>query len=407
MEVIIIGAGASGMMAAVAAADMGACVTVLEHNEDVGKKLKRTGNGRCNLGNRDLRVDCYHSYDSELLDDFFMQFDTDDTVRTFRSLGLLVKEEGGYLYPVCEQASTVVDVFATSLKNYGVDVITGVNIESVTKTFVDKFEVKTATRTYTCDRVILACGSYAGIDKKDRIDSSKDGYSLAYSLGHTVLPVKPALTSIKCSDDFFKDIAGVRTDAVITLLQDGHIAGSEYGQLQFTDYGLSGIPAFQLSHYVAADPEHEYEMMIDLMPGVDEDEYISLMQSRMFSQQDSTVEEFFLGTINSKLCSLLIRLADLNPLDKIEEGNEDKLITAISMMRCLKVKITGTKDFAHSQCCSGGVMLREIDRNCMSIKTPGLYICGEMLDVDGICGGYNLQWAWTSGYIAGRNAATY
>ena len=407
MEVLIIGGGASGMMASIAAASMGASVTIYEHNDILGKKLRTTGNGRCNLGNMNLKDEFYYSPDRDMLSDFFIQFDEDDTIRTFRSLGLIIKDENGYMYPACEQAKVVADVLETQLRSYGVNVCTSVDIDDIKKNDDNSFTVTTDGRSFKFDKVVLACGSYAGIAKKDRIASDKDGYALAYSFGHTIMPVKPALTAIKCDNDFLDRISGVRADVLITLVKNGTTVATEYGQLQMTDYGVSGIPAFQLSHYVGADKEGGYELLIDFMPGVDDDDYIAMMQSRIFAFQGYTIEQFFLGTLNTKLCDLIIDLAGLNRTDMVDEETEDDLITALGIVRCLKLNVTGVKDFSFAQVCSGGVPLNEIDRNCMSVKTPGLYICGEMLDVDGMCGGYNLQWAWTSGYIAGRAAGCY
>lgn len=406
MEVLVIGGGASGMMAAISAASMGAYVTVYEKEADCGKKLLRTGNGRCNLGNKELRTDYYHSYDNELLDNYFNKFDEDDTIRTFRSLGLIIKEIGGYFYPFCEQASVVRDVLRDNMLSYDIKLHTDTTVTKIVKQGPDRFLVTTKDGTKEFDRVILACGSYAGLDKKDRISGEYDGYSLAYNLGHTIVPVKPALTALKTSDDIIKIASGVRCEALITLTKDGAYVGSEYGELQIADYGLSGIPVFQLSHYVGADSDGKYELKIDFMPGMNEDDYISLMQGRMLQYQGMSVSQFLLGTINTKLIDMLLRVAKLDPEDKICDETEDKVITLVGLIRCFTVSVKGTRDYAHAQVCSGGVPLREIDDNCASIKTPGLYICGEMLDVDGACGGYNLQWAWTTGYIAGRAAAS-
>ena len=405
MEVLVIGGGASGMMAALSAASMGAYVTVYEKENVLGRKLLRTGNGKCNLGNRELRTDYYHSYDNELLDGYFAKFDEDDTIRTFRSLGLIVKESHGLFYPFCEQASVVRDVLEDNMKGYDITVRTGVEVESVVKKNPDSFIVTAGGSSKEFDRVILACGSYAGIEKKDRIKSDHDGYALAYSLGHTVLPVKPSLTALTIKEDILSEISGVRCEALVNLIKDGAYIGSEYGELQIADYGMSGIPVFQLSHYVGADTDGTYELKIDLMPGMNEDEYISLMQSRMLQFQGATVREFMQGTINSKLSSLLIRQAGLSEDDIVSDETEDAIITLVGLIRCFTVTVKGTRDFVHAQCCSGGVPLREVDDDLASVKTPGLYLCGEMLDVDGACGGYNLQWAWTSGYIAGRHAA--
>ncbi len=406
MEVLVIGGGASGMMAAISAASMGAYVTVYEKEEVPGRKLLRTGNGRCNLGNKELRTDYYHSYDNELIDNYFAKFDEDDTIRTFRSLGLIIKDIGGYFYPFCEQAAVVRDVLKDNMLSYDIKLHTDTVVTKIEKIRADKFLVTTKDNSKEFDRVILACGSYAGLDKKDRIPGEYDGYSLAYSLGHTIIPVKPALTGLKTSDDIVKIASGVRCEALITLTKDGSYVGSEYGELQIADYGLSGIPVLQLSHYVGADPEGNYELKIDFMPGMNEDDYISLMQGRMLQYQGMSVSQFLLGTINMKLIELLLKYSELDPEDKICDETEDKVITLVGLIRCFTVKIKGTRDYTHAQVCSGGVPLREIDDNCASVKTPGLYICGEMLDVDGACGGYNLQWAWTSGYIAGRAAAS-
>ncbi|MCR4755477.1 MAG: aminoacetone oxidase family FAD-binding enzyme [Lachnospiraceae bacterium] len=406
MEVLVIGGGASGMMAAISAASMGAYVTVYEKEEVPGRKLLRTGNGRCNLGNKELRTDYFHSYDNELIDNYFAKFDEDDTIRTFRSLGLIIKDIGGYFYPFCEQAAVVRDVLKDNMLSYDIKLHTDTVVTKIEKIRADKFLVTTKDNSKEFDRVILACGSYAGLDKKDRIPGEYDGYSLAYSLGHTIIPVKPALTGLKTSDDIVKIASGVRCEALITLTNDGSYVGSEYGELQIADYGLSGIPVLQLSHYVGADPEGNYELKIDFMPGMNEDDYISLMQGRMLQYQGMCVSQFLLGTINMKLIELLLKYAELDPEDKICDETEDKVITLVGLIRCFTVKIKGTRDYTHAQVCSGGVPLREIDDNCASVKTTGLYICGEMLDVDGACGGYNLQWAWTSGYIAGRAAAS-
>lgn len=407
MEVLIIGGGAAGMMAAVSAASMGAYVTVFEKEDMLGKKLLRTGNGRCNLSNRDLRTDFYHSNDNELLDNYFSKFDEDDTVRTFRSLGLIIKESGGYMYPFCEQAKVVRDVLLNALSSYNVNIEYGTVADKIVKRGTDNFEVTVKDRVRTFNRIILACGSYAGIEKKDRMSSDRDGYSLAYSLGHTIIPVKPALCGLSCHGDFWRDISGVRTDAMVTLISDGALMGSEYGELQFTDTGLSGIPIMQLSHYVGAFPDMKHSLQIDLLPGMNEDEYISLMQGRMLQFAGSSVDTFMKGTLNSKLCEYLIKTAGLEPEDEVCDATEDRIIDLVGMIRCFNVSVRGTRDFTHAQCCSGGVPLREIDDDCRSVKTPGLYICGEMLDVDGACGGYNLQWAWTTGYIAGRAAGCY
>ena len=404
MNVLVIGGGASGMMAAISAASQGASVTIYEHKNELGKKILVTGNGKCNLTNRELRLDQYNSSDEYLLNNYFTQFDSEDTIATFRSFGLVVKDRNGYIYPACEQASVVRDILALQLHDYEVEVYTGMNVKSVSKTNKG-FDVEANGRVKSFDRVILACGSYAGLRKTERIPSDIDGYSLAYHLGHKIIPVKPALTQIVCKEDFFREISGVRCECLVTLTCDSHLVGAEYGELQITEYGVSGIPVFQLSRHVAAGTG-DYGIIIDFMPGVNDEEFIQMMQTRILSYQGATVGDFFLGILNNKLNSLFIKLANLDPDTIIDDSTSDDLITAVSLIKCLKLQVKGTKSFENAQCCSGGVPLSEIDDNCQSVVCPDLYLAGEMLDVDGKCGGYNLQWAWTTGYIAGKAAGT-
>lgn len=404
MNVLIIGGGASGMMAAISAATQGANVTIYEHNNVLGKKILSTGNGKCNLTNRDLRLDKYNSCNKDLLNNYFSQYDSEDSISTFKSFGLFLKEKNGYIYPACEQSSVVRDILLAQLNDYEITVKTEVVVESIEKINTG-FNVTANGILKYFDNVVLACGSYAGLRKTERISSDIDGYSLAYHLGHSIIPVKPALTQIICKEDFFKEISGVRCECNLILTRDENLVDAEHGELQITEFGVSGIPAFQLSRHINAS-KGNYELIIDFMPSVNEEDFISMMKTRIISYYGSSVSNFFLGIINSKLCSLLIRLGKFTPDEIINDSNTDSLIEAVSLIKGLKLQVKGTKSFENAQCCSGGVPLNELDNNCQSLKCPGLYIAGEMIDVDGKCGGYNLQWAWTTGYIAGKAAGT-
>lgn len=406
MEVLVIGGGASGMFAAITAAAQGADVTLYEHNSVLGKKILVTGNGKCNLGNRNLGIDCYNSSDIELLNQYFSQFDEEDTISTMMALGLMIKERNGYLYPVSDQAASVRDLLELQLKAYGVKIYTDTLADGIKKDAHGKFLVHSGGCEKSFDRVILSCGSYAGLRRTERVPGDIDGYSLAYHLGHSIVPVKPALVQVICKEDYFKKISGVRCECLIQLMSNGALIGSEYGELQITETGLSGIPVFQLSRHISANPDRDYDFVIDLMPGMQEEEFILMMQKRILAYQGTLIKEFFLGMLNSKLCDLLMEMAGLDPEDIVDEETENKLITAISLIKCWRVRAKNTKSFEHAQCCSGGVPVSEISDDCQSVKCPGLYITGEMLDVDGKCGGYNLQWAWTTGYIAGKAAGT-
>lgn len=405
MDILIVGGGASGMFAAISAASNGANVTIYEHNSILGKKILQTGNGKCNLTNKDFRIDYYNSNNLDLINNYFTQFDEDDAITTFKSFGLILKEKNGYIYPLCEQASVVRDILELQVKEYNVTIKTDILVESIRQNSDGGYTVISNIGEHSFDKVILACGSYAGLRKTERIPSNIDGYSLAYHLGHSIVPVKPALTQLICKEDFFKQISGVRSECMISLICNGSCVGTEYGELQITEYGISGIPVFQLSRIVGANSDKNFQALIDFMPSVNEEDFITLMQDRILIYQGATAKEFFLGILNNKISDLLINLAGLSQDSIIDDSNEDAIILATSLIKCFTVNIKGTKSFENAQACSGGIPLSEVDDSCQSIKRSGLYIIGEMLDVDGKCGGYNLQWAWTTGYIAGRAAA--
>ena len=403
MKVLVVGGGASGMMAAINASIYGAEVTLYERNSSLGKKILATGNGKCNITNLDLSYDNYFSEDKDEIATYFNQFDNEATISLFKSFGLLLKNKGVYVYPASEQASTVRDVLELRLLEHKVKVVLGITINSITKQD-SIFVVNTDNGTDTFDRVILACGSYAGLRKNDRISSDKDGYSLAYHLGHSIIPVKPALTQLVCEADYLKDIAGVRCEGKINLLKNDIDIASDYGELQFTEYGISGIPTFQISRYVARDIKSIYKVSIDLLPNMEKENLQELLQSRILVYMGAKVGDYFLGLFNSKINSLIIKLLGLTENDLITDDNKCTLMNSADIIKGLIINIKSAKSFENAQCCSGGVPLSELDDKLQSKKCSGLYIIGEMVDVDGKCGGYNLQWAWTTGYIAGKSA---
>ncbi len=399
-KILIIGGGASGMMAAIGASKNGAKVTIYEYRQELGKKILATGNGKCNLSNRHLDVSCYNSSDADKISEYLRKFDSEDSISLFKSFGLLIKDKNGYLYPAGEQAVTVRDILVSQLRNRNVEIVTEILVEEINKKD-NKFSVRTNKGTGEFDNIILACGSYGGIRKNDRVPGNVDGYSLAYHFGHSIIPIKPALTQLVCKEEYFKDIAGVRTECFISLLRDNTVIAEEFGEMQITDFGVSGIPIFQLSRHVSADANGSYSLLIDLIPGIMLEDFELFIRSRLLAYQGMSVEEFFLGLLNNKLNSLFIKLNGLEPGDLITEENREKVFKALHMIKEWRIEVKKTKGFENAQCCSGGIPLSEIDLDCQSLKVPGLYITGEMLDVDGKCGGYNLQWAWTTGYIAG------
>lgn len=400
----VIGGGAAGMTAAIVAAEQGAKVTILEANDRLGKKILTTGNGKCNLGNEKFGPEEYYTGEPALLERLLGRFSTDDTVDFFQRLGLLVKSRNGGLYPVSEQASSVLDVLRFEVSALGVEVVTGCRAERIERDEGSgRIQVQGAEKEFSFDSVILACGGRAA----PKTGSDGSGYRLAERLGHSLIPTVPALVQLKCREDFFKSIAGVRTEAELTMMEKGECTVRERGELQLTDYGISGIPVFQMSRQVNYRllEEREVEIVIDFLPDYPPDAYERLYIGRMLLQGQRTVEEFFAGMLNKKLMLLFIRLAGLKPTEEIDSADREKVKRVFELCRKFTVYVTGHNGYENAQVCAGGVPLSEVTERLESVKTPGVYFAGELLDVDGRCGGYNLQWAWTSGWLAGMAAA--
>lgn len=403
MKIGIIGAGASGMMAAITAADYGARVTLFEKNDRVGKKILATGNGKCNISNMEFHMDKYYCDDKNKLQRIFNVFSVTDTCKFFEKNGMLVCNKNGYLYPYSQQASTVLDVFRKMLMEREIQVETECEVTSVIYR-KDKYSflIKANGRKWEFDKLIIACGGPASLRKKEGMT----GFSIAKSLGHTIHKVVPGLVQLRTDETYFKTVAGVRCKAQIQLLVNHEKIVEEQGELQFTDYGLSGIPVFQFSREAAyATEAGKYvEASINFYPDMDKNTYEQWVNIRYETYKELTLEEFLLGTVNKKINQALIKKAGYKPGDLVSDIGFSKMKDFMMMYRQLKVHIVTVNSMENAQICAGGINFSEISTNMESLKCKGLYFAGEMIDVDGKCGGYNLQWAWTSGYIAGKNA---
>ena len=377
-------------------------MTILERNDRPGKKILATGNGKCNLGNQKLAVSEYYtSGDPGFVAECLERFGTKQTIRFFEELGLGVKDKNGYLYPACEQASAVLDVLRYEAAALGVRLITECRVRRIeADRGSGKILVWGDDDRYSFDSLVLACGGRAA----PKTGSDGNGFFLAGQLGHSMVPVVPALVQLRCREDFFKSVAGVRAEAVVRLLtQLGEF--SERGELQLTDYGLSGIPTFQVSRYaaVALHRRRKVTARINFLPALSEDEARSMFRERFKIMARRNCGQFMNGLLNSKLSDVLLELAGI-PRSKaaqaLSEGERERLF---QMMTAYETHIVAVNPFENAQVCSGGVDVKQVRRETLESKlVKGLYFCGEILDVDGICGGYNLQWAFSSGAVAGR-----
>ncbi|MDL2300746.1 aminoacetone oxidase family FAD-binding enzyme [Lachnospiraceae bacterium OttesenSCG-928-D06] len=404
--IAVIGGGASGMMAAIAAAEKGAQVTIYEGQDRIGKKILVTGSGRCNLGNKDLSISHYHSSDKALLEQCLLIFGTEESISFFNHLGLLIKEKNGYLYPFSEQAAVVLDVLRIRLSALSVNILTNHQISHVKKEKNNKFtllnrENKTIGQGF--DRVIVTCGGKAA----PKTGSDGRGYIIAKELNHSIKKVVPALVPLICEENYCKAIAGVRAEARITVYDGKQKIACESGELQLVEYGISGIPIFQLSGQInyALLKTNKLAAHIDFLPFMEEEDFMRMIQQKKEHIDNRSVEAFFTGMIHKKLIALFLKIAGLKANESIKRVPEKKIKEVYHLCKDFTLHIIGSKSFDNAQVCAGGVMLKEVFPTMESKKQSGLFFAGEILDVDGRCGGYNLQWAWSSGYIAGVNAA--
>lgn len=401
-NVAVIGGGASGMMAAIAAARAGASVVIFEKNDRVGKKILATGNGKCNFSNRCMGAEYYYGSGSVRMADCLKKFGTEETVHFFERLGMRIKDRNGYLYPESGQAATVLDLLRRELERLQIEVRTGSRAECIRRKG-KKLEVLAGGSSSHWDAVIIACGGKAA----PKTGSTGDGYALAKKLGHTICEPVPALASLLCEGDFWKGIAGVRCEAEIELLVDGKAVQTQNGELQLTDYGVSGIPVFQLSREAAyaLRAHRSVSIRIDFMNGFSEEAYRRFWRER-FDRTDprQTMEDFMLGMLHKKLIFMLLKKAGIRADESCGGVSAKKREELQRLCRKFTVKVQAANSFEQAQVTAGGVLFSEVSQELESLLQPDVFFAGEVLDVDGICGGYNLQWAWTSGRIAGEAA---
>ena len=391
-KVAVIGGGAAGIVAAIEAADHGADVTIFERNDRIGKKILATGNGKCNLSNMKMEPACFHTMDKEKLEACLNIFGVEDTLKFFEKLGLMIKNKNDYLYPASEQAAVVLDVLRIGVQRRKIRVKTECKVTEVrvlkkegpnNKRSSDSFSVSFGKEKEYFDKVILACGSKAA----PKTGSDGIGYELAKNLGHNIIKVVPSLVQLKCSDGFCKSLAGIRAEACVHICEDGREICREVGEVQLTDYGISGIPVFQLSAQVnrkLLEKKHGViTAVIDFMPGMSKESFLEFRNNRTKQMDGVNVEEFFTGMLNKKLMMLFIKQAGLNPSAKAASVPKKQLETVFEFCRGLVFHITGNNGFENAQVCAGGVDLREVTYDLESKKVPGLFFAGEILDVDG------------------------
>lgn len=401
-HVAIIGAGASGLVCAIIAARKGHSVTLFEKNSKVGRKILATGNGRCNITNQSVSLSRYHGEAIHLLKDVFKRFDTTTCKTFFRSLGLEMREgEEGRLYPMSHQASSVVDLLVHEARSLNVVFHLDAEVQDITCN-EGQFVLHVKEQTHFFDACVIATGSLA----MPTLGSSGSGYVFAKKLGHAIIEPCASLVQLTSNEAHLKEVSGVKIDTNVTLFRNNQKVQSVLGDVLFTNYGLSGSAILDVSRIVskASLNGDSIYVLLDLMPAFSQEALQTLLQKRLSIASGKSLALWLEGLIPKKLAHFIVLHTHLTHLKTASDCSPKEIKKLVFALKSLKVSIAGTKGFESAEVCAGGVDVREIDaKTLMSHKINNLYFCGEVLDVDGDCGGFNLHFAWASGYLVGHN----
>jgi len=399
MVIGIIGGGASGMAAALAAAENeNVQVVLLERQARVGRKLQATGNGRCNLTNLHAANGGYHGDEAGFSDFAIDQFGPEVTRNWFRSLGLFtVAEESGRVYPYSDQANSVVDVLRFALEKPNITVKLGVEVEKVKKTPAG-FRVESKEETLECEKLIIACGGLAGT----KLGGTMSGYKLLRSFGHKCTKLRPTLVQLKSSWGGVAGLKGVRTNCHAVIFHDGRCHSQSTGELQFTEYGLSGPVIFEISRDVCHGGG-EWTCRLDFLPDIS----VETLKEELMRRRKTNlpVSELLTGILHNRLGRVLTQTVGISGYVPAAQLEESEIEEVCRVVKAFEVPLTEPMGMDSAQVTAGGIVTKEFDDKTMESRlVSGLYACGEVLDIDGDCGGYNLQWAWSSGRLAGLHA---
>ena len=398
MKIGIIGAGASGMVAALAAAENPEVeVLVLERQSRVGRKLLATGNGRCNLTNLHALEGGYHGESPDFSKEALTRFSPEETLAWFRSLGLYtVAEPSGRVYPYSDQANSVVDVLRLAMDKPNITLVTGFTVEKIRRE-PEGFTLSSREDSYFCHKVIVACGGLAG----SKLGGTMSGYQLLGKLGHRSTRLRPALVQIKCGWGGIVGLKGVRANCHVKILRDEALFAQSTGELQFTEMGLSGPVIFEISRDVCFG-KGDWEARLDFLPEMSQEELEEMLLERQ--QRNFPMEELLTGILHNRLGRVLTKAAGIGGRQAGDLTREE-IAQVCRTVKDFDIPLTEPLGMDSAQVTAGGVLTENFDPQTLESRlVPGLYACGEVLDVDGDCGGYNLQWAWSSGRTAGLHA---
>ncbi len=397
-EVVIIGAGASGMAAAIAAAENGEHhVTVIERQARVGRKLLSSGNGRCNLTNMETELSRYHGAAPAFAAHALSLWTPEKVLEFFSALGLMtVTEYGGRVYPLSNQASSVLDVLRFALEKPNIELLCGVTVESVRRKG-KRFSLSWEGGGMDCDKLIIACGGCAG----SKLGGVMDGYNLLKSLGHSRTSLYPSLTQIRTRPEIPRSMKGIKVQAGVHVFKGKNKISFGSGDLLFAENGVSGTVVFDISRAVATAGEG-VSLRVDFFETMSRDEVKDYLARRRAARPEAPAKEIFSGALHSRVGLALCKYAEIQPESPCAQLSEVQLAALASASKTLRLDVTGVSGFESAQVTAGGISTAEFNPKTMESRiVPNLFACGEVLDIDGDCGGFNLQWAWASGLLAG------
>jgi len=400
-RVAIIGGGAAGIFSAIIAARNGAEVVIYEKTNRVGKKILATGNGRCNYTNRNILKENYHGEWKKTTDEVFNIFSSDDVLEFFDELGILPYEgDDGKIFPRSLQASSVLDVMRYELERLGVEEKIDTEVVKLRK-MKDEFDIITKNEIYVADNVIICTGGMAG----SQFGCDGSGYKLAADFGIEKTTIFPALVQLKCDNNFLSKISGVKFNGLASLHCNDEKIVERFGEILFTDYGISGPPILQISRHANEfiNQGKSVKLFLDFFSEYTEKELFGILRSRFTN--DKKISDAMIGLINKKMISVILKNSINDYKNKSNLSNLE-IKSIVHALKNFELKVIGSKTWNQAQTTAGGIKVCEINPSTMSsTKINGLFFAGEILDIDGDCGGFNLQWAWSSAYIAGINAA--
>lgn len=401
-RVIIIGAGASGMFCALLLRERGWEVTVLERNEKIMKKIYATGNGRCNFTNRNCSPKNYHGKNPKFVMSALNQCTNNDTISIFRNLGIPeIELEEGKIYPLSLQASSIPYKMEEQVIHRGVKIEFHTFVKDIKKN--KEFKLTTEEgKIFTADKVIVATGGRA----MERSGSDGNGYTLAKSFGIPIVDTHPGIVQLQLDYPYLRRMDGTKIPGSCTLIIDGKKGRKEFSDILFTRYGISGPAILQISSEAIRSIRKgkDVELSIDILPMLEENElYYSLLE--LFQQNSFfTLETGLTGIIHKNLIVPLLRDLNYDKDKKIAEMSKEEIHLLQKKLKDYRFKVIDAKSDNDGQVTCGGVSTKEINPKTMEVKSvSGLYFIGEILDIDGDCGGYNLQWAWSSAYACAMN----